>query len=235
MTLRVISNWTRRLTTVALASTLSVAALAGTWTDDFSSDNLNDYEVFNLDRQVEQWDVSSGTAVGEIFAPGFYSLLLLKPRNQVAEDWSDYTVKVRTQLSDTKANDDKPRFGLSLYDQEYQQNRYLFLLALDTDEIQVIRVTNGVWQIIPFAFPVEEGVWYELEASVSTAEDSESVTFSVDGVPVNVVATSPLKKGLVGMVVSDAEAAFDDLEISGGNVPNGGRATPRAVTPQDSA
>lgn len=43
---------------------------------------------------------------------------------------------------------------------------------------------------------------------------------------------SPLRGGKAGLVVADARARFDNVEISGNNIPNGGPGKPFDVKPQ---
>ena len=215
---------------------ISTSARSGMWQDNFDSGDLRDYEIFNLDRAVEGWDLKDGTVVGEIFAPHAYSLLILKPRGKRPENWTDYSVRVRAKLLDTKKKDVEPRLGLSLYDQEFEGNRYLTLVAPNLNELHIVRVTNDVWQIIPFAFPVPQDEWIELTATIETMEDVESVTFQVnDGPELRIRAASPLRAGKVGLVVRDAVVAFDDLVIEGETIPNGGRGVVRPVSPRGRA
>lgn len=216
---------------VVLSATVAASATAGVWHDDFSSAGLTDWEIFNLDRDIESWKPKDGVVVGEIFEPGFFSLLLLKPADSRPQDWSDYTVRVRARLTGPNGDDEETRFGIALYDHEFDGERYLCLLQLQTAEALIVRGTDALWQAIPFPFPVEEDVWYELEAGVRTVGASETITFRIDGGPaMTITSTGPFGSGIVGLVVSDAEAEFDDFEVRGPNVPTGGRGAPRAVS-----
>ena len=216
----------------AVTTGTAASAHAGRWRDDFEQRDLRDWEIYNLDRVVEAWDALDGAAVGEIFAPGFFSLLLLKPRNQTPVEWSDYTVRVRVNLLESR-RDDASRVGLSLYDQELEGSRYLFHLAFDTKELQIVRATRDFWQVLLFPAPeLQEEVWYDLTASVRTEDDSEVLTFQVDDGPeFTARTTGAFGSGGVGLVVSDGQAAFDELEIVGPNVPFGGRGHVRPVDP----
>ena len=42
----------------------------------------------------------------------------------------------------------------------------------------------------------------------------------------------PLEGGKAGLVVGNARARFDDFQITGENIPNGGPGKPRPVAPQ---
>ncbi|MBT3268682.1 hypothetical protein HN371_16120 [Candidatus Poribacteria bacterium] len=219
---------------IVLALTVATSAGAGVWHDDFSLAALPDWEIFNLDRDIESWKPKDGVVAGEIYEPDFFSLLLLKPTNSRPQDWSDYTVRVRARLTGHQGDDDESRIGIALYDHEFDGERYLCMLQLQTAEALIVRGTDALWQAIPFPFPVEEDVWYELEASVRTAGATESISFRIDGGPVMAItSTGPFGSGIAGLVVSDAEAEFDDFEIRGVSVPTGGRGAPRAVSAEE--
>ncbi|MAF12634.1 hypothetical protein CMK11_19470 [Candidatus Poribacteria bacterium] len=220
-----------RVLTVIMMMAAAASAPAGVWHDDFSLASLPDWEIFNLDRDVESWKPKDGVVAGEIFETDFFSLLLLKPDDSKPQDWADYTVRVRARLTGHLGDDDESRIGIALYDHEFDGERYLCLLQLQTAEALIIRGTDALWQAIPFPFPVEENVWYELEASVLSAGATETISFRIDGgPPMTITSTGPFGSGIAGLVVSDAEAEFDDFEIHGPNVPTGGRGAPRAVS-----
>lgn len=219
--------------TITLIVALSAAASAGAgvWHDDFSAAGLRDWEIFNLDRNVESWKPKDGVVVGEIFEPDFFSLLLLKPDGSRPQDWSNYTVRVRARLTGASGDDEETRFGVALYDHEFDGERYLCLLELQTAQAIIVRGTDALWQALPFPFPVEENRWYELEAGVRTVGASETITFRIDGgAPMVITSTGAFGSGIVGLVVSDAEAEFDDFEVRGPDVPTGGRGAPRDVS-----
>ena len=214
---------------VMLACT-ALGAHAGLWWDDFEAADLRQWEIYNLDRAVEGWDAIDGTAIGEIFTRGFFSLLLLKPANKDARDWSSYTAQVRVRLL-RDDDDGETRAGLSLYDHEFEGMRYLFQLAFNTNEAHIVRASDDFWQVIVFPMPLEEGVWYDLTASVQSEDDVDLLTFQIDDGPEFAArAAGSFGSGLAGLVVSDGRAAFDDFQVRGGSVPNGGRGAPRTVT-----
>lgn len=212
---------------------IAVTARAGAWRDDFSR-GISDWEIFNLDRAVEWWEEKNEQAIGEIFSPNFYSLLILSPKSSDARKWSNYTVRCRAQALRIKERDGEPRIGISLYDQEFEGNRYLCLLAFDTNEIHIVRVTQDFWQLVPIAYPLAKETWYDLSATIQTEDQQEILTFAVnDDFQITIQATNPLKSGKVGLVVSDARGTFDNVEVEGSNVPNGGPGKPRAVKTQN--
>ena len=101
------------LTTALICST---AGFAGTWRDDFEDRITREWKIYNLDRQVENWWVNKGEAVGRIFKRGFISLWLTGEL-----DWENYSVSCRAKL--VKERNDPARVGLTLHDRGEEQSR----------------------------------------------------------------------------------------------------------------
>lgn len=198
-----------------------IPAFAGTWRDDFEDNNTKEWEIFNLDRQVEKWWINDGEAVGEIFFPGFMSLWLTGDL-----DWRFYSLSCRIMLEDDR--NDPPYIGLTLQDRGHEDSRYLFMLYSVTDTVSIIKGVAGGGRVNQ-PFIIEKGVWYDITASVS--EDG-TLRFKINDFEFTAVDPSPLRSGQAGLVVGDARARFDDVEISGANIPNGGPGKPRDVEPQ---
>ena len=194
---------------------------AGTWRDDFEDNSTKEWEIFNLNRQVEKWWVNDGEAVGEIFEPGFMSLWLTGEH-----DWIHYSLSCRVMLEfDTN---DPPYIGLTLQDRGHEDSRYLFFLFFVTDTVSIIKGVPGGGRVNR-PFTLEKEVWYDLSASVS--EDG-TLTFRINDMEFTATDPSPLRGGKAGLVVGDARARFDDVEIQGDNIPNGGPGRAQDVEPQ---
>ncbi len=198
-----------------------LSAFAGTWRDDFEDNNTKEWEIFNLDRQVEKWWINDGEAVGEIFLPDFMSLWLTGEM-----DWRFYTVSCRIMLEEEK--NDPPYIGLTLQDRGHEDSRYLFFLYFVSDTVSIIKGVPG-GGMVNRPFTLEKEVWYDLSASVS--EDG-TLTFRINDLEFTATDPAPLKGGKAGLVVGDARARFDDVEITGDNIPNGGPGKPRDVEPR---
>lgn len=208
---------------------------AGTWRDDFEDKDTKEWEIFNLNRQVEKWWINDDEAVGEIFEPGFWSLWMTGENN-----WRFYSVRCVVKLIDEK--NDPPYFGLTLHDRGEEGGRYVFYVDYLRGFAVIDKwVANG--GSVRRNFIAEKDVWYELMASVQIhpiEEESAILEFSIknaDSKDVNPLITltaedtNPIDKGQVGLAISNARVRYDNVEISGDNIPNGGPGKPFAVKP----
>ena len=210
---------------------------AGTWRDDFEDNKTNEWEIFNLVRQHEKWRVSDGVAVrqhekwrvsdgvaiGEIFEDPFLSLW-----RTGEQDWEFYTLSCRMKLDDDKTL--PPRIGLTLHDRGDEGSRYLFLINFDTNIASISKEIPG-GGIVLSPVEVEKGIWYDISGTVF--EDG-SLEFLINGeIVISAFDRSPLDGGLAGLVVQNAQASFDNVQISGDNIPNGGPTKSFDVAPQE--
>ncbi|MDE0022520.1 MAG: hypothetical protein OXT69_14215 [Candidatus Poribacteria bacterium] len=221
---------------VAAASALVVStASAGAWYDDFERGGLADWIIYDFNRGAGSWDEKGGFVVGEINRAGSNSLLQLKPRRPAGvntDDWSNYTVKVKMRLESKPRNNQNTSFGLALYDR-HDLNRYHYILFeyQQAEIITYIRIGNSAGRnTVPFN--VEQGVWYDLTASIETFEDTERVTFQVnDHRLMGTHWNGQVNSGGVALVVSDGRVSFDDFVVEGDSIPDGGNGLPRSVSP----
>ena len=204
-----------------LALLLNTQCLGGTWRDDFDDGNYKeDWTIYNLNRTVENWRIKNGEAVGEIFQPGFMSLLLTGKDN-----WKAQTVECRAKFV-REAKDAAAELGLSLYDGGDDANRYLFVINLTLGLVSISKESKGKWASAHFRFASEMDTWYTLKATVEEQQLKFQVneeTFTGDE------RDEPLKSGQVGLIVANARAHFDDVAISGPGIPNGGPGKVKAV------
>ncbi len=196
-------------------------APAGTWRDDFEDKDTREWKIFNLDRQVEKWWIDDGEAVGEIFLKGFMSLWLTGELN-----WKNYSLSCRTKLVEDK--NEPPSIGLTLHDRGEEDSRYLFLIDYVFGTARIIKSLQNSWFPFTFSFDAEIDTWYELTATI---HEDGTLEFKVDDEVFTVFDDEPLKGGLAGLVVEDGRAHFDDIEITGANIKNGGPGKPRHVEP----
>ena len=192
--------------------------VAGTWRDDFEDRNEREWKIYNLDRQVEKWWVNKGEVVGQIFKSGFMSLWLTGDLK-----WNNYSLLCRAKL--VKEKRDPATLGLTLYDRGDEDSRYLFFINFTLGVARIIKATPNVWFTRNFPFVGDIDTWYELRASVK----EDVLEFQIDNQVFSSRDVEPLKSGQAGLVISNAEGRFDDIEIRGENVRNGGPGRPRAV------
>ena len=210
--------------TLLLATILNMNVLAGTWRDDFEDNNTQEWKIFNLDRQAEKWWINNNEAVGEIFLPGFMSLWMTGELT-----WKNYSVSCRAKL--VKQRHDLPSIGLTLHDRGHEDNRYLFFIHYELDIVEIVKWhPDFAGASSRHQFEAEFDTWYELTAAV---EEDGTLSFQIDEKVFTVIDDNPLKGGLAGLVVANAQARFDDVAIKGANIPNGGPGKARPVIPRD--
>ena len=197
-------------------------SFAGTWRDDFEDNDTREWKIFNIDRQVEKWWIDDGEAVGEIFLPGFMSLWLTGELS-----WKNYSVSCRAKLVEDK--DEPPTIGLTLHDRGEEDSRYLFFIDYIFGIVRIVKAVQDDWGTITYLFNAEIDTWYQLTATIY--EDG-TLEFKVDDAVFTAVDEDLLRGGQAGLVVADGRAHFDDFEITGDNVSNGGPGKPRPVEPQ---
>ena len=195
---------------------------AGTWRDDFEDRITREWKIYNLDRQVENWWVNKGEAVGRIFKRGFMSLWLTGEL-----DWENYSVSCRGKL--VKERNDPAYIGLTLHDRGDEDTRYLFFINFFFGTVSIIKASPKVWSTREFPFVSDIDTWYQLKATVNDGQ----LEFRVNDQVFASEDSSPLKSGQAGLVVGNAEGRFDDVAVSGVNIKNGGPGRPRAADRQE--
>ena len=186
-------------------------SFAGTWRDDFEDRITREWKIYNLDRQVENWWVNQGEAVGRIFKRGFMSLWLTGKL-----DWENYSVSCRAKL--VKERNDPAYIGLSLHDRGDEHTRYLFFINFFFGTASIIKASPNVWVPQTFPFVSDIDTWYRLRATVK----DEQLEFQINDQVFTAEDPFPLKPGQAGLVVGNAEGRFDDVAITGLNIKNGG-------------
>ncbi len=192
---------------------------AGTWRDDFEDKDTREWEIFNLDRRTEKWWIDDGEAVGEIFFSGFMSLWVTGKLT-----WNHYTLSCRAKLVKEKA--EPPSIGLTLHDRGEEDTRYLFFIDYIFGNVRIVKALRDDWFTVTHLFAAEIDTWYELSATIY--EDG-TLEFKINDETFTAIDDEPLKGGRAGFVVADGQAHFDDVEISGDNIRNGGPGKPRPV------
>ena len=207
---------------VCFLLTESQWTFAGTWRDDFEDNDTREWKIFNLDRKFEKWWIDDGEAVGEIFLPGFMSLWLTGDLT-----WTHYSVSCRAKLVEDK--NEPPTIGLTLHDRGEEDSRYLFFIDYIFGIVRIVKAVQDRWNVIRYPFDVEIDTWYHLTATV---HEEGILEFQIDDTVFTALDDDLLRGGQAGLVVSDGRAHFDDFEITGENVSNGGPGKPRPVEPQ---
>ena len=210
------------LVIVCLSMGLVFPSFAGTWRDDFENNNTQEWDIFNHVPQVEKWWINNGEAVGEIFHENSSSLWLTGELN-----WRFYSVSCRAMLEVDR--NEPPYIGLILHNRGEEESRYLFAIYYVSGVATIIRRVQDEIGFANGRFAAKKGVWYDLTATVY--EDG-TLEFKIDDFVLRAPDPNPLKGGQAGLVVNDARARFDNVEITGDNIPNGGPGKPFDVAPK---
>lgn len=218
--MKLTKNITTFLTVSCLLLSICLFSYAGTWRDDFEDDNTNEWVIYNLNRQLEKWWIDDGEAVGEILEDPFYSIW-----NTGELSWEHYSVSCRVMLVEDGFG--PSQIGLTLHDREEENSRYAFLIDFENDVASIERWAPGNG-IVGSTFTAEENTWYTLTATVM---DEGSLSFQIDNFIFAATDDVPLEGGKTGLIISNARARFDDFQVNGENIPNGGPAKSFDVEP----
>ena len=248
---KLMSSYLIARTLIALFLVLTQPCLAGTWSDDFDDNNISEWTTLNIKRtQLNpgkpngKWQISNGEAIGEIFnhanSEPWFSIFLTGEST-----WQHYSISCRAKLEHgVNAHGIPPVIGLSLYDTAEKNSgaeknielRYMFVIDYINEEAQIIQASgvNGVWVAQSVPFIAEMDTWYKLYAAIHKNGNMEfkidnETIFLGERVQGFVIST---QKGFTGLVVSNARARFDDIEITGENIQNGGPGRSFSVVPQ---
>ena len=192
-------------------------SFAGTWTDAFEDDNTHGWEVINnFIKEKAKWWIDRGEAVCETFAPNTPSILAI---GEV--DWRNYSFSCKAKLD--KAKDEPATFGIMLHHRWEEFSFYAFQILYPWEIVHITKYgKNGATTLGEFNFPAKLDTWYTLTASI---DSRGKLKFQIDDVVFTTVDADPIKNGKAGLTVVRAQARFDDVEITGSNVPNGGPGT----------
>lgn len=206
---------------------LNQFALAGTWRDSFEDNITQEWTLFSGDHQKEKWWVHEGEVIGEtIKKPNVLSLWVTGD-----VEWQNYTMSCRAQL--TKVKKDSASFGVLLYHRSEKFSVYLFRIHYGFGAVRILKILPPPQRPVQLGnlnFKVEVDKWYQL--TVTVYRDG-TLEFQVDKEVLKVVDRNPmLESGKAGLVIGDAQARFDDVEITGPNIKDGGPGKSRPVEPQ---
>ena len=201
---------------VLCAMVFNQQSLAGTWTDAFEDDNTHGWEVINNINNSAKWWIDKSEAVCETFAPNTPSILAT---GEV--DWRNYSFSCKAKLD--KAKDEPATFGIILHHRWEEFSFYAFRILYPWEIVHITKYgKNGATTLGEFNFPAKLDTWYTLTASV---DSRGKLKFQIDDVVFTTVDADPIKNGKAGLMVVRAQARFDDVEITGNNIPNGGPGT----------
>ena len=211
---------------VVCSIALNSPGFAGTWKDSFEDNNTKEWESIGSNEKKEWW-IDAGEAVGE---NAEHNVLSIWVTGDVT--WQDYAVSCRAKLIKVKGQ--FAILGLVLYYEDKEHSMYLFEILSDWKEFGFITIKKlppppaRSVKLGEFNFIPEANRWYQLTASVSR----RVLEFQIDDEVFTAIDHSPLKFGKTGLLVGNGQAHFDDVEITGPNIDNGGPGRGRPVEPQ---
>ena len=189
---------------------------AGTWADAFEDNNTHGWETINNINNSTKWWIDAGEAVCETFALNIPSILVT---GEV--DWENYSFSCKAKLD--KAKGEPATFGIILHHRWKKFSFYAFRILYPWEIVHITKYNPvGASTLGEFDFPVKLDTWYTLTASI---DSRGKLKFTIDDVVFTAVDGDPIKNGKAGFIVSNSQARFDDVKITGDNVPNGGPGT----------
>lgn len=238
-------SYLKTVIVITLFLSFTQVCFAGTWRDDFGEDTAREWTVYNItfffhdpDLKTSEWEFDNNQAVGEIFGEWVASLWLTGEPT-----WQNYSISCRAKLV---GGDNLPAiaFGLVLHaivDREFV-HQYLFYIETLSNTARITKSMGAPedWSEKQFPFVAEVETWYLLSANV---HDSGKLTFRIknldpdfngnEEVFTTTFDNKPTEGGLAGLYVSAARVRFDDVEITGNNIPNHGPRESFHVEPHD--
>lgn len=203
-------------------SVCAAISAGGVWNDGFEGDAPESMELV-ADMVPTDFFTEDGMLIVDVEIPAYTYVRITGSNN-----WSNYTLYIRTQILEEYG--DLVSAGVMVCENTYPTNFYLFLIADRWSQ---------EWPGIPpegsgaFAVPGVKGVahpagvsvfkpeigrWYRLQSAVEPGH----AEFYLDDELVAQFDYPELRSGGVGVVVSNARVAFDDLIVIGDTIPDGG-------------
>lgn len=200
---------------VLCAMVFNQQSFAGTWTDAFEDDNTHGWEIINNINNSKWW-IDAGEPVCETFAPNIPSILAT---GEV--DWRNYSFSCKAKLD--KAKGEPASFGIILHHRWEEFSFYSFRIFYPWEMVLITKYNPvGASTVGEFDFPAKLDIWYTLTASI---DNRGKLKFQIDDAVFTAVDADPIKNGKAGVIVSNAQVRFDNVKITGNNIPNGGPGT----------
>ena len=204
---------------VLCAMVFNQQSFAGTWTDAFEDHKTQEWELLNtFDEEEAKWWIDRGEAVAETFEP-HHDFPTVWATGEL--DWRAYSLSCRAKL--VKAKDEPASLGLILHQRWEEHSFYIFQILYPWKIVHITKYTTGRASTLgEFDFVAKLNRWYTLTASI---DSRGKLKFQIDDEVFTVTDKNQIKSGKAGLKVSGAQVRFDDVKITGNNVPNGGPGT----------
>ena len=195
---------------------------AGTWADAFEDDNTQEWEIFNtFDEEEAKWWIDAGEAVCETFELEGHAHSIPSIWATGELTWRNYSLSCKAKLVETK--EEPAILGIVLHQQWERLSFYACQILHPWEIVHITKVTpEGANTLGEFHFAAKLDTWYTLTAAI---DSRGKLKFQIDDEVFTVTDQNRIKSGKPGLKVSGAQVRFDDVEITGDNVPNGGPGT----------
>lgn len=212
-----------KILTFLFALTISFNALAGTWRDDFSDGNYEGWTVQNIRGGISEWKVESGELIAKR-SNDWSSFVILDE----SIGWEDYEfefdamfmeslnpnftfIVINVRVSENSINFNSIGPALA-YNWQGQRGRIVY--ARGVKGAQDVNLVDIVEQ----NYPVEMNKYYRLKLSAI----GDQYRLYIDNVLQREYNFAGYKSGGVAIGAGGCIAYFDNVSISGPNIPNGG-------------
>ena len=129
-----------------------------------------------------------------------------------------------------RTGDGSPHIGLVLHDRGDENSSYAFLIDY-VNEIAAIREVGRRVMVVWYAHILQKLIHGMNWKPPFMKMDALSFRIN-DFTNCSAIDRTPLEGGKAGLIVGNARARFDDFQITGENIPNGGPGKSRPVAPQ---
>lgn len=219
------------------AAAMALPSFAGVWSDNFENETLDGWEIYNFAEGIESWEQrideeGNSVVTGWIEEANSRSILELKPEGADPKEWNNYTVRFRVRLDSELMDGINTHFGLWFYTN--LENGYYHECTIYPQ-----RGRTEIWSDTPGSIATfwrdgtfEAGVWYNIKVSIEAVDKArDRISFKInDADPIVVTWETLVKSGGIGLVIYYGTVSFDDFQLAGSSIPNGGDAL--SVEPQ---
>ena len=217
---------------VICSVSLNQFALAGTWKDSFEDNDMSEWKIVDdWENAAGKWWSNKGEAVAESLGESSFAMWLTGEST-----WEYYAVSCQAKL--VKSKKEPATFGIVMHANNNElldgllDEHYYFSVIGDFNFISIRKfhpfpaepVTLG-----EFDFEIKVDRWYQLTATI---QRNGKIEFQIDEQLFTLSDPNLLGPGQAGLFISDAEVRFDDVEITGSNIDDGGPGKARPVEPK---
>lgn len=217
---------------------LATPALAGTWKIDFEDGNLDDWEVIKAEEikkmnpgwiivglgvslEEKAWSVENGILVGKNMG-GFDGIAIGDA------SWTDYSVQANIKILEATP---VLQHGASIFLRFADINRFYGATIdpppLDTQVVALRhpKIVDNLFAFLGVFWGIKLNTWYKLKLVAKGAH----FDVYLDDVLVTAFDDDTVASGRAGLFIIKAHAHFDDVIITGDEIPDGG---PSAIEPK---